>query len=717
MWDGSLRAWGAGGRGQLGDGDTINSSYPVMVYGLSGVQAVSAGPLHSLALNRDGQVMAWGANTNGQLVDGTQTDQPTPVAARPSGVTAISAGGTPMHGISYYIEPTGVGFGGVVTPEITPLVDGNGDLQGATGITAIAAGGGYLVMQNASGTIAIGEGQFGQLGNGTLLDSDTPVRVHLPTANDMDGDIISNSIEAQLTGSSTGLTVQVVSGSLVSATQAADSSITFRMAAGPSSVFAAATADVVVPQGFVAGGGTIAINIIAAPAAPAGGVVGAAVVAVGADIQGTSKPTLPTPLPVTKSIILTAPTISTHVCIVDASATTTLADLVGAPNCVTNTSQSMVKLPCPSAATAFTGFPDAPSTRTYSCTVVPTVDPAVSNFHVTGFNFSAVSTFLDRDNDGVADGFDSCPTVSGKVEFQGCGCAVAVKVRTNSVHDSSRLTPANVSLFDKAMLKQCAGFTPRNPASALACQNLNTRGYDPLSMPNGVIIGHQCGKDLYVTAEANGETSGHNTGVNSSSKPQPRKITMAFHRSSDDHFSGSLTEEREGSLLSIFEPLYTIISGDKVYYPFSFQGEDIPSGESWTVDACTQAPPGYKLVDGQSCQQALVANEVKVLEFELVEVGTVPQKTQPFKFSMKNPEGKHSKLDTEVENRATKAFCDKKGLDCDEKGRVQGEKKKQGWGDGQATTVSLLTLGTLMGGTYATAHVIRRRRKKAGKTK
>src|SRR5919112_1171963 len=68
---GEVWAWGGNELGALGDGTNTDSNTPVQVSGLSGVQAVAAGELHSLALKNDGSVWAWGSNGIGQLGDGT----------------------------------------------------------------------------------------------------------------------------------------------------------------------------------------------------------------------------------------------------------------------------------------------------------------------------------------------------------------------------------------------------------------------------------------------------------------------------------------------------------------------------------------------------------------------------------------------------------------------------------------------------------------------
>ena len=58
--------------------------------GLSGVTAVAAGFAHTVALKSDGTVRAWGENGKGQLGDETTTQRLTPVQVSGlSGVTAV----------------------------------------------------------------------------------------------------------------------------------------------------------------------------------------------------------------------------------------------------------------------------------------------------------------------------------------------------------------------------------------------------------------------------------------------------------------------------------------------------------------------------------------------------------------------------------------------------------------------------------------------------
>jgi alpha-tubulin suppressor-like RCC1 family protein len=90
---GDLYCWGANGRGQLGAASTEIcpgqadavatddcSLTPLLVSGISAVEAVGAGWTHTCALTIAGAAYCWGENTYAQLGNGTQADSPTPVA-------------------------------------------------------------------------------------------------------------------------------------------------------------------------------------------------------------------------------------------------------------------------------------------------------------------------------------------------------------------------------------------------------------------------------------------------------------------------------------------------------------------------------------------------------------------------------------------------------------------------------------------------------------
>ena len=67
-------AWGSAGYGQLGTGNTTNTSSPVTaVGGITSWSRVSAGGTHSLGVTSTGIAYAWGNNNNGPLGDNNYT--------------------------------------------------------------------------------------------------------------------------------------------------------------------------------------------------------------------------------------------------------------------------------------------------------------------------------------------------------------------------------------------------------------------------------------------------------------------------------------------------------------------------------------------------------------------------------------------------------------------------------------------------------------------
>ena len=185
--DGTVSAWGLNSSGQLGNGTTTNATTPVAVSGLTRVTAIAAGNSQSLALRVDGTVWSWGGNASGQLGNGTTTNSSTPVQVSSlTNVVAIAAGGDN----SYALTRSGVvwawgddqygqlGNTGVTKKSTTPVQ------VSVSGISAIAAGGGHALAIASDGTVwAWGRNSSGQLGdNGNCgRTCTTPVHLASPT--------------------------------------------------------------------------------------------------------------------------------------------------------------------------------------------------------------------------------------------------------------------------------------------------------------------------------------------------------------------------------------------------------------------------------------------------------------------------------------------------------------------------------------------------------
>ncbi len=180
---GGVKCWGDNSSGQLGNGTYTDSNTPVDVSGLSGVSAIAAGFWHTCALTTSGGIKCWGANWNGQLGNGMYTNSNTPVdvSGLSSGVIAIAAGGNHTCAVTTGggVKCWGYNFygqlgNGTNTNSNTPV-----DVSTlSSGVTAIAAGGDHTCAVTTGGGVKCwGYNFYGQLGNGTTIDSNTPVDV------------------------------------------------------------------------------------------------------------------------------------------------------------------------------------------------------------------------------------------------------------------------------------------------------------------------------------------------------------------------------------------------------------------------------------------------------------------------------------------------------------------------------------------------------------
>ena len=185
--DRTVRAWGDGAYGKLGNDSTADSGVPVTVLGpdgdgqLTDVVAVSAGVNYSLALRADGTVWAWGNNSYGKLGDGTTDTSHTPVQVSGlSGVVAVSAGY--RHSLALHVDGTVWAWGynlygrlgdGTTTTRTTPV-----QVTGLAGAVAISAGYRHSMALKSDGSAASwGYNLYGRLGDGTTSNSSVPVEV------------------------------------------------------------------------------------------------------------------------------------------------------------------------------------------------------------------------------------------------------------------------------------------------------------------------------------------------------------------------------------------------------------------------------------------------------------------------------------------------------------------------------------------------------------
>jgi alpha-tubulin suppressor-like RCC1 family protein len=177
-----VKCWGTGSSGELGNGSTSNHSSPVSVKGLPGVVQIALGWDFSCALTTFGGVSCWGDNADGELGNGTTSNSSVPVGVSglSSGVVAIAAGDVSACAVlqSGQVDCWGGGLSGQLgdgsfTGSTVPVTVSGFTSDGAS--IGLTAGGQTGCSLDATETAQCWGSNFdGQVGNGTLSDTDTP---------------------------------------------------------------------------------------------------------------------------------------------------------------------------------------------------------------------------------------------------------------------------------------------------------------------------------------------------------------------------------------------------------------------------------------------------------------------------------------------------------------------------------------------------------------
>ena len=187
--NGSVSCWGSNSDGQLGDGTTTDRNTSTQTSSLGTGRtavAISSGTSHTCALLDDGSVSCWGNNRDGGLGDGTTTDRntPTQTSSLGTGRTAVAISSGSFHTCAI-LDDASVscwgynGYGGLGDGTTTDRNTPTQTLSLGTGRTAIAisSGGTHTCAILDDATVSCwGRNDFGQLGDGTTTNRNTPTQ-------------------------------------------------------------------------------------------------------------------------------------------------------------------------------------------------------------------------------------------------------------------------------------------------------------------------------------------------------------------------------------------------------------------------------------------------------------------------------------------------------------------------------------------------------------
>ncbi|MEO5629073.1 MAG: hypothetical protein ABIQ62_04805, partial [Thermomonas sp.] len=162
-----------------GDGSTTGTTTQLADTGLSGVTALALGAYHSCAIVAGGAVRCWGSNGSGQLGTGDTINRTTPVAVfgLEAGGTALALGGGHSCAIvsGGAVQCWGYNFYGQLGNGSTINSATQVAVSGLTGAATFALGGSHSCAIVASRAVQCwGYNLYGQLGNSSTTSSTLP---------------------------------------------------------------------------------------------------------------------------------------------------------------------------------------------------------------------------------------------------------------------------------------------------------------------------------------------------------------------------------------------------------------------------------------------------------------------------------------------------------------------------------------------------------------
>ncbi len=178
---GKINCWGYGEWGQLGNNKFVSSSTPVEVSTINSAVSIAVGGAHSCALLADGKVNCWGGNWAGQLGTTHSTNSSLPVEVLGiSNPIALSLGTNhactilPDHTLKCWGDNSKGQLGNnSLSNSSTPV-----DVIGIDNAIGVSLGGTHSCALLSTGRVNCwGRGTEGQLGNNIYSDSATAVEV------------------------------------------------------------------------------------------------------------------------------------------------------------------------------------------------------------------------------------------------------------------------------------------------------------------------------------------------------------------------------------------------------------------------------------------------------------------------------------------------------------------------------------------------------------